>query len=94
MSDLIIGFQSLIGSAKRIWRRFFRILLRADVRDVMLEFFKEAAVLVAVFPVLDVIVESFKPNGPHLTWQLVVWSEGIAGFLLLIACIMSGLAGE
>jgi hypothetical protein len=53
-----------------------------------MEFFIEAAVLVAVFPVLDTIIQ---PLGgvQKVTWQLVAWSEGIAGALLLLAGIMS-----
>jgi hypothetical protein len=59
--------------------KFFRIAM---------EFFTEAAVLVAVFPILDTIVG---PTGgfQKVTWPLVMWSEGIAAGLLLLAGIIS-----
>jgi hypothetical protein len=55
---------------------------------IAMEFFTEAAVLVAVFPILDTIIE---PLGgvQKVTWPLVAWSEGIAAGLLFLAGIIS-----
>jgi hypothetical protein len=89
MSGLISGFRS----TSRIWRRCW-IGIRdtfggpAKFFKIASEFFTEAAVLVAVFPILDTIIE---PLGgvQKVTWALVVWSEGIAAGLLVLAGIMS-----
>jgi hypothetical protein len=64
-----------------------------EVRKQFIEFFTEAAVLVAVFPILDTIIggrgAQASQSGIKITWTLVMSSEGLALFLLLVACIMA-----
>jgi hypothetical protein len=57
---------------------------------IAVEFFTEAAVLVAVFPILDTIIQV--GGMQKVTWSLVAWSEGIAGMLIVFAGILSELA--
>jgi hypothetical protein len=91
ISNIIFGFRSLAKTVPTLWGRLYRVLGKAKFSKIMLNFLTEAAVLVAVFPILDVIIDSMKPGGLQVTWHLVIWSEGIAGGLLFFACIMSGL---
>ena len=65
-----------------------------EVRKIAIEFCTEAAVLVAVFPVLDTIIggraaQPAQGGMRNVTWSLVIASEGLAAFLLALACIMS-----
>jgi len=53
-----------------------------------MEFCLEAGVLIAVFPLLDTIIQQ-GGSIQKVGWPLVVWSEGIAIGLFLIAVIMS-----
>jgi hypothetical protein len=80
-----------VRTVLNLWDRFFALLRRARFTKIMFNFFTEAAVLVAVFPVLDVIIDSMHKGGLQVTWHLVAWSEGIAAGLILLASIMSGL---
>jgi len=94
ISGLIAGYNSLARFVSRIWTLVIRALLNANFPEITIQFFTEAAVLVAVFPVLDAIIDSLNGGPAKVTWQLVLWSEGIAGFLLLLAGIMSGRSGD
>ena len=59
---------------------------------IAVEFFTEAAVLVAVFPILDTIIE---PGGvARITTPLVAWSEGLAALFLALAGIIALATGE
>ena len=91
ITGLIFGFRRLIKTVPDLWSRFYGLLRKAKFTKIMFTFFTEAAVLVAVFPVLDVIIDSMHKGGLQVTWHLVAWSEGIAGGLILLASIMSGL---
>jgi len=59
---------------------------------IAVEFFTEAAVLVAVFPILDTLIEG--GGMAKLTESLVAWSEGLAAFFLLLAGIIAKTTGE
>jgi hypothetical protein len=93
IARLIAGYQTI---ARRIAARWtwFRVGLKGifigppKFFRIATEFFTEAAVLVAVFPILDTIIE---PLGgvQKVSWHLVEWSEGIAAALLFLAGIMS-----
>jgi len=72
------------------WRWLVGVFLGPRFGKIGVEFFTEAAVLVAVFPILDTIIE--KGGTPKVTWSLVAWSEGIAVMLLFFAGILSELA--
>jgi hypothetical protein len=52
-----------------------------------MEFCVEAAVLVAVFPVLDTLIQ--RGSLKNVGWRMMCGSEGLAVALFLIAVIMS-----
>jgi hypothetical protein len=59
---------------------------------IAIEFCTEAAVLIAVFPILDTIIPigGGETGLKNLTWGLILKSEGIALILLMAAVIISG----
>jgi hypothetical protein len=77
-----------LGSALERWST--AVFLSPRFGKIGVEFFKEAAVLVAVFPILDRIIE--KGGMAKVTWSLVAWSEGIAAMLLFFAGILAEMA--
>ena len=58
VSDIIFGFKNLARTVLDLWRRLYGVLGKAKFARIMLNFLTEAAVLVAVFPILDVIIDS------------------------------------
>ena len=93
MSGIIFGYRSVAQFVASLWTKVYESLHGIFIFEhkffkIAMEFFTEAAVLVAVFPILDTIIE---PSGSvqKVTWSLVVWSEGIAAALLVLAGIIS-----
>ena len=63
--------------------------------EVAIEFFTEAAVLIAVFPILDTVIPIGNTGGiKNLTWALVLGSEGIALLFFILAVILAGVAKD
>lgn len=61
-------------------------LKRAETLRTIREFLAEAAVLVAVFPVLDTLIPSQGSAAtPKHIWITIAWSLGGALFLLIMA---------
>jgi hypothetical protein len=83
---------------------YFRTALRRPsvqkkVLETLCVFFAEAAVLVAVFPVLDTILANHgasqtgagaQQGAVRNIWTVAIWSEGIA-FLCLLAAVIIGI---
>jgi hypothetical protein len=93
ISGIIFGYESVAQVAMPLWAIVRDWLLgifnfEAKFFKIAMEFFTEAAVLVAVFPILDTIIEPYG-SVQKVTWSLVIWSEGIAAALLVLAGIMS-----
>lgn len=90
---LILGYQRVIRFVIACWgglRGWIStvFVFEAKFFKIAMEFCTEAAVLVAVFPILDTIIEPFG-SVQKITWSLVIWSEGIAAALLILAGIIS-----
>jgi hypothetical protein len=87
---------SVYGTALRGLLRVRGFLIAAFIgprfAKIAVEFFTEAAVLVAVFPILDTIIEA--RGTARITRPLVAWSEGLAAFFLVLAGIKALATGE
>jgi hypothetical protein len=92
ISRLISVYRSVAQAGRTLRDWLVRTFLGPRFAKIAVEFFTEAAVLVAVFPVLDTIIE----NGGllNVTWPLVAWSEGLAVLFLFLAGIISMGIGE
>lgn len=92
-----IKYERLLISLSATWRFCLGWVegWHPEVRKQLIEFFTEAAVLVAVFPMLDTIiggrnrVQQSGQIATSVTWGLASKSLGLALFLLIVACIMS-----
>jgi hypothetical protein len=99
ISGFVTAYRIGTATALRIWRASRAYFLRAihdpATQSIAVEFCTEAAVLVAVFPILDTILgnrglQSIPGGGAkEVTWSLVLVSEGLAAFLLFLAVMMS-----
>ncbi len=88
----------------RAWVAYFvgalhKLSVQKKVLEILCTFFGEAAVLVAVFPVLETILagrgvsqagRATQHGGTQNIWTVAIWSEGIA-FLCLLAAIILGI---
>ena len=79
---------ALASVSAGIWRWLIRVFLGPGFFEIAVEFFTEATVLVAVFPILDTIIE----RAGKVTRSLMVWSEGLAAIFVILAGILSELA--
>jgi hypothetical protein len=92
ISGLVLGYRVLVRSCIRLYAFGSRLLKSPETPKIAVEFLKEAAVLVGVFPILDTIVPiGGDPNvgWQRVTWPLVITSEGVALLLLVLAVIIS-----
>lgn len=99
ISGLIDGYKAGVKMLTRL--RYYLAQLRHygskglqndETPRIAIEFCTEAAVLIAVFPILDTVIPLGGGNTGlrNLTWGLVLKSEGIALILLMAAVIKSG----
>ena len=101
LSGLIEFYSKVIQRLSVEWEYLVGTFRRPGTKRVASEFFAEVAVLVAVFPILDTIVESrfrdlsasnrvMAREGPFgLSWPLIVLSYSIVLICFLIAIVLS-----
>jgi glycerol-3-phosphate acyltransferase PlsY len=103
ISGFINAYHIAIKTSSGIWlasRNYYGKAIRdPGIQKIAIEFCTEAAVLVAVFPILDTILGTpgMQPAAggiKEVTWTLVVTSEGLAALLLFLASIMSLASGR
>ena len=93
ISGLIAGYRSVLRMFAWPVGYFTSALRKPKVQKKVLEvlctFFGVAAVLFAVFPLLDTILANRSAQGsaPNI-WTVAIWSEGIALLCLLLAVII------
>jgi hypothetical protein len=103
IAGLIAGYRSVLRLILVLLRYFYKGVRGPKTLQIISEFCAEAAVLIAVFPVLDTIVESRRiqytatagnpvPQAEMYgaTWSIGIWSAVISIILLLIAIIIKG----
>jgi hypothetical protein len=102
ISGLVEGYKAgvrLVAEARYYLARLRHYSLAAlqakETVEVAIEFFTEAAVLIAVFPILDTVIPIGNTGGiKNLTWALVLVSEGIALLFFILAIILAGVAKD
>ena len=88
---LIAGFKSISRLTLAVLDFFTKEFRKPKVREIASTFCAEAAVLIAVFPVLDTIIENRRTQGdvPNVTWHMVAWNFAIVVIFLLVAIIIA-----
>ncbi len=72
--------------AAKLWNFFVEDFWGPRLAKIAVEFCTEAAVLVAIFPLLDTIIK-----GGHVTRPLIGWSVGLPAILLLFAGVIAAI---
>lgn len=78
------AFEFVPGSLRRIQKWSMRVFVSSKSGKIASEFFLEGAVLIAVFPVLDVWIQK-----GVLSIRWIIGSEAVAIFLLALAVILA-----
>ena len=87
ISSWIVAASGAVGAAARhCWQWLIRVFWGPRFWKIASEFFLEAAVLIAVFPILDTWVTEHK-----VTVRWMVGSEVLAVLLLALASILASI---
>lgn len=92
---LIAAYGEILRLIVALWVYLVSVFRKPHTRRIASDFFAEVAVLVAVFPILDTIIESrmriaARPDKSvyGLTWPLIALSYGIVVVCFLAAIII------
>ncbi len=93
---IIASFRSVGRRLLQIWaslRNFFvEDFWGPKLAKIAADFCAEAAVLIAVFPILDTIIN--KGGLKDVTWPLIGWSVGLPVILLVFAGVITAIIKE
>ena len=82
----------MLQTGASIWNFVVEDFWSARLAKIAAEFCAEAAVLIAVFSILDTIIT--KGGLKYVTWPLVGWSVGLPAILLVFAGIITAIIKE
>jgi hypothetical protein len=88
ISGLIAAYQSGLRLFAEVWNFLYETFRKAESRHIWVTFCTEAAVLIAVFPILETVLRNPGNQAAFGLWHIVIVSLFLTILFLLAAVIL------